>query len=129
MRIRDIIRVKNTFKTAYKNYISILWNIWRRKDKIKVVLENCNSIYVSKDLVWSYADLIANKNVHISDLLLYTDSIKFTYNNTRVTVGDSKGDLGAVFGREEYSFLVVENETVIDMRSPNAMYVNMMEVE
>ena len=115
MKIGDIIGIKNTFKIAYKNYVSILWNIWRGKDKIKVVLENSNSIYVSKNLVWSYAKLIATKHVHIHDLLLYSNSIKFTYNNRSITLEDSIGDLGAVFDREEYSFLDVENEIVVDI--------------
>ena len=117
MSIKNIIDTRIVFKIAYKNYISVLWNIWRGRNKINVILQNGNSIYVSRPSVWSYAELIANKDVHIYDLHLHFDSnsINFTYKGKSITLEDRVGDIVTVFGHEEYGFLQVENETVIDI--------------
>ena len=115
MRIKDMMAFRNIYKTAYKNYISVMWNIWRGNDKIKVILQNGDSNYVIKNLVRSFAGLITNKNAHISDLHLENDYIKFTYNSESIIIEDDTGDIVDVFGREDYSFLKVENETVVDI--------------
>ena len=92
-----------------------MWNIWRGNDKIKVILQNGDSNYVIKNLVRSFAGLITNKNAHISDLHLENDYIKFTYNSESIIIEDDTGDIVDVFGREDYSFRKVENETVVDI--------------
>lgn len=113
--MKNIIDTRNRYKTLYKNYMSVMWNVWREKNKIKVILHNGNSNYLSNDLVWNYAQLIANKRVHIYDLPSDINGIKFTYNGKSITLEDRAGDLGTVFGREEYGFLEVENEVVVDI--------------
>ena len=95
--------------------MSVMWDLWRGKKKIKVILQNGNSNYVSNNLVWNYSQLIASNNVHINDLHLDSNSIKFTYNGKSITMEDNAGDIGAVFGHDDYSFLDVENEIVIDI--------------
>ncbi len=115
MRINDIMDARNRYKILYKNYISVMWNMRRGKNKIKVIFQNGNSNYLSNNLVRIYTVLIANKNIHIYDLNLDDDGIKFTYNGKGTTIEDGTGDIIAVFGLEEYSFLHVNNETVIDI--------------
>jgi len=119
MGIKHIMNIRNRYKTAYKNYMSVMWDIWREKNKTKVILQNGDSNYVNKDLAMEYAGLIANKNVHIYDLHLDSDGIKFTYNGKNITMeyGTGASAIGDVFGLEEYSFLEVENEIVIDIGS------------
>jgi len=112
---KNIIDARNRFKTAYKNYISVMWNLWRGKNKIKVIFQNGNSIYISHNLVWSYSELLINKNTHIYDLNLDSNSIKFTYNVKTITMEGGTGGVGDVFGSEGYAFLNVENEIVIDI--------------
>ena len=89
--------------------------MWRGKNKINVILRNGNTNYLSSNLVRNYAGLIADKCAHIYDLHLDSNNIKFTYNDKSVILEDGAGDLGAVFGREEYGFLEVENEIVVDI--------------
>ena len=115
MKIRDVIDFKNRYKTAYKNYISVIWNLYRGKNKIKVIFRNGNSNCIGGKLVWNYAKLITNKNVHISDLPLDSSGITFTYNGKSITLEGGIGAIGDVFGLEEYGFLKVENEIVIDI--------------
>lgn len=115
MKIKNIIDARNILKVAYKNYISVMWNIWRGKTKVKVVFKNGDSNYVSHDLAMNYAGFIANKNVHICDLHLDSDSIKFTYNGKNITMEARAGGSWGVFGLEEYSFLNVKDEIVIDI--------------
>ncbi len=115
MGIKNMMDVRNRYKIAYKNYMSVMWNIWRGKNRIKVIFQNGNSNYVNNDLVVNYSELIANKNAHIYDSHLDSNSIKFTYNGKSITLEDRAGDIGAVFGREEYGFLEVENKIVVDI--------------
>ena len=117
MKINDIIDTRKRFKIAYKNYMSVMWGVWRGKNKIKVIFQNGNSNYVSNDLVWGYAELLfTNKDDHIHDLYLDSDSIKFTYNGKSISmVLEGTGDIRGVFSSEEYGFLEVENEIVVDI--------------
>ena len=119
MGINNIISARNRYKIAYKNYMSVMWNIWRGKNKIKVIFnfQNGNSSYLSPNLVGNYAALIANKNIQIYDLPSDSHNIKFTYKgkNINIALDDGVGDIWGVFGLEEYGFLEVENETVVDI--------------
>lgn len=92
-----------------------MWNIWRGKNKIKVILQNGNSRYLNHTLLWDYAVLIANKNVNIYDLPSDSNGIKFTYKGKSITLEHGVGDISAVFGNEEYSFLDAQNEIVVDI--------------
>ena len=111
---------RNRYKIAYKNYISVMWNIYIRKvkNKIKVIFHNENSTYLDPALAMNYAGLIANKNIHIDDLCSDSNNIKFIYNGKNVTLENGIGDVGVVFGNEDYNFLEVKDEIVIDI-GPN----------
>ena len=110
-----MVDARSRYKIAYKNYISVMWNIWRGKNKIKVILQNGNSRYLNHTLLWDYAVLIANKNVNIYDLPSDSNGIKFTYKGKSITLEHGVGDISAVFGNEEYSFLDAQNEIVVDI--------------
>ncbi len=93
---------------AYKNYISVMWNVWKQKNKIKVVLKNGNLYYVKRNKVLHYPLFIANKNIHVVNPGLDGNVFKFTYNGKDLTFdSESDCDVGGVFGLEEYSFLKV----------------------
>ena len=93
MRIQGIMDIRNRYKIVYKNYNSIIWNTWRGKNKIKLTLQNGDSIYVDNHLVWLYTALIPNKNIYIHDLPPDSDSIQFTYNGKSIKL---KGGVGAI---------------------------------
>ena len=115
MRIKDIMYVRKRYKKVYKNYMSVMLNVRRGKNKINVILQDGNSIYFSNNLAWGYTQLIANKNIQIYDLHPDSNSIKFTYKDNNVTLENGIGAVGEVFGLEEYGFLDVENEIVVDI--------------
>jgi len=115
MGIKYIMDSRSRYKRVYKNYMSVMWNIWRGKNKIKIIFQSGNSISVNNVLASAYSKLVASNNVHIFDLHLDSNSIKFAYNGKNVTLGDSTGDVESVFVREEYGFLEVENQTVVDI--------------
>ncbi len=117
MGVNDIIDARKRYKILYKNYLSVMWNIWRGKDKVKVILQNGNESSVSCYLAKKCVQLIDNKNIQIYDLPLGSHDIKFTYNgkSISITLEDGTGAIGDVFAREEYSFLNVKNEIVLDI--------------
>lgn len=117
MRIKNILEAKNRYKMAYKNYTSVMWNVWRKKDKIKVILQNGNLSYLNWELVWDYShfysQLIKNKNIY--DLyFLDNNNVKFIYKEKNIIL-KGIGDINCVFINEEYSFLNVKNEIVVDI--------------
>ena len=115
--MKDIIDARNRYRIAYKNYINVMWNMLRRRSKIKVIFHNGDSSYIRNDLVLAYSKFSINNNIHIKDLHLDMDNIKFTYNNKNITL-EAEGlspDIWSVFGLDEYSFLKVENQIVIDI--------------
>lgn len=111
----DIIDASNRYKILYKNYISVMWNIRRWKNKIKVIFRNGNSNYVNNNFIANYALLIANKNVNITSLDPNSNNIKFTYNGKNIVIENDTGAIGEVFGREGYHFLEAKNDIVLDI--------------
>lgn len=107
-----IIEIQRKFKKAYKNYISVLWGVWRRKKRIKIILKDGSLHHVGFDLAYLIAILIDNP--HITDLELYKEGLKFTYKDKGVRMV-GVGDFPAVFGLEDYNFLSVEGKIVIDV--------------
>ena len=63
----------------------------------------------------TYTQLNTNKNIDVYDLDSDSDSIKFSYSGNVITLENGIGDLRDVFGLEEYGFLKVKNEIVIDI--------------
>ena len=116
MNIQNIINSKNKYKTAYKNYLSVMWNVWRGKDKIKVVLCDGKIKYFNSFHYYMYPDLTSNKKIQIYDFRPEDNYMEFTYNGKDVNLAFRLGsDIGAVFGKEDYSFLNIDNETVVDI--------------
>jgi FkbM family methyltransferase len=115
MKIRNMMDAKNKYKIVYKKYISVILDIFRRKNKINAILHNRNLNYPSNNLIPNYAELINNDNPPIYNLYLNSNNIKCTYNDKNITLADKAGVLGDIFCREEYGFLEVENEMVEDI--------------
>ena len=111
-----IIEIEQKFKLTYKNYISVLWNSYRRKNKIKVILRNTTlePMIVSWAFAAGYPYLTHNE--YISNVRLEGNDIRFTYKGKDINFIDGEfGDIGGVFGLEEYSFLEIEHEIVVDI--------------
>ncbi|WP_010917131.1 FkbM family methyltransferase [Thermoplasma volcanium] len=115
MGMKDMMRTIKRYKEAYRNYMGVMWNVWRGRDRIKVILQNGNSTYLNHDLAYAYSVLFTTRNDHIYNVNLEGNSIKFTYNGHNIMFEYPIGDAAGVFGFEIYAFLRVENETVIDI--------------
>ncbi len=95
-----------------------MYNVWRGKDEINVVLKNRDRIRAKSDIVCFYCyilpHLIKNKNIDITNPGLDGNGFKFEYMGRDITL-EAVGDIFAVYGEEAYKFLNVNNETVIDI--------------
>ena len=112
---------RNRYKTAYKNYMSVMWNIRKNELIIRVKLDDGQIHNWSNAKVRMYQAIIskAHSNVNI-DINSNDDTIagtlKFTYKKRPLVFSvDEWTDVIEVFLEEGYKFLDVENENVIDI--------------
>lgn len=121
LTIMQIVEVLKSYRAAYKNYISVMWSVyWEMQDKgnegeIKVIFRNGGTYNLKRPLISMYASFISNKNINIDTQKLDNNNLKFSYKGINITLPIKEGDLLAVFGNEEYKFLNVDNEIVIDV--------------
>jgi FkbM family methyltransferase len=121
LTIMHILEVLKNYRVAYKNYISVMWSVYRQiksegnEKGIRVIFRNGDTYILNLPLISMYASFISNKNINIDTHKLDNNNIKFTYKGINVTLPINEGDLLAVFGNEEYKFLNVDNEIVIDI--------------
>lgn len=109
------IKKLKMYKTVYRNYISVMYHEWRGKTQIKVILKNGDLYKLNSYYIRRYPELISNKNININPSNLTDSNIKFSYKDKDIILMCSGGDLPGVFGREDYKFLDVDNENVIDI--------------
>ena len=121
MTIQNIMDARNRYKTAYKNYMSVMWNIRKNEPIIRVKLGDGQIHNWSNAKIRMYQAMISktHSNVNI-DVNSNDDSIvgtlKFTYKKRPLVFSvDEWTDLIEVFLEEGYKFLDVENENVIDI--------------
>ena len=121
MTIQNIMDARNRYKTAYKNYMSVMWNIRKNELIIRVKLDDGQIHNWSNAKVRMYQAIIskAHSNVNI-DINSNDDTIagtlKFTYKKRPLVFSvDEWTDVIEVFLEEGYKFLDVENENVIDI--------------
>jgi len=109
------IKAIKKYRTVYKNYINVMWSVYRKKEKIKVILRNGKTSKLNYIFAWFYSTLIFNKNINMDPLKLNDSNLIFSYKGKTITLLEPWGDLSAVFVNEEYQFLDVKNEIVIDV--------------
>ena len=111
-----IVKQLGRYRKAYRNYLSVMWGLHQGKKEIKVILKNGNSYKLTASGATSYTNYISNKNINIvPDTLNDALNIKFSYKDKNITLPLNEGDIPAVFINEEYKFLNVDNENVIDI--------------
>jgi len=124
MKIKDIIKTVQDCKKAYKNYIMILYHLYRKRNislsedniMIKVILKDDREINVPYGWVVKFADLHRYHNQNISGLSLVKEGISFRYKGYPVIINPARiSDPEQVFFQEEYSFLNVKDRDVIDV--------------
>ena len=114
-----ILSAYKRYKLAYRNYTSVMYNIYRKKNYIKVILRgggehNWISSYCTNYSFYYYYDL--------GNIQEYSDKkaefLEFTYNDKKIKlcgVREGGGDLFGVFIQDDYKFLNVENQVIIDI--------------
>lgn len=118
MHIIDILK---SYRIAYKNYMTVMWNVYREmkgegNDKeIEVIFRNGGTYKLKLPLISMYASFVSNKNINIDTHKLDINNLKFSYKSINIMLPINEGDMLAVFGNEEYKFLDVNNEIVIDI--------------
>jgi len=124
MKIKDIIKTVQDYKKAYKNYIMILYHLYRKRNislsedniKINVTLRNGEDVVVPYGFVTAYVRLRSIANPNISDLKLTNEGIAFRYKDHPIILDTGRGsDPDAVFFYEDYKFLNVNDMDVIDI--------------
>ena len=109
------IEIIKRYRTVYKNYVGVMWGVYKKKKEIKVVLRTGNSYKLIFTSASMYTQLIFSKNINTVLIKLNDNHLQFSYKGKNITVVEPWGDINAVFGNEEYKFLDVKNEIVIDI--------------
>lgn len=144
MSILDVVR---TYKATYSNYISVMLNMYRRKDVINVVLKDNTKEQYSyenayilprvlsynipleqcKKLTWNelaVLDQVLQHGGNFDEAMKIAASIEDMRHSERISYRDKliimhglheNGDIVGVFIMEDYKFLNVENQEVIDI--------------
>ena len=89
-----------------------MWNLHQGREEIKVILKNGKSYKFPFNAATAYARCIQNKNINIDPVTL---DIKISYKNKNITLPINEGYILSVFIDEDYKFLNVDNENVIDI--------------
>jgi len=124
MKIKDIIKAVQAYKKVYKNYIMILYHLYRKRNislsedniMIKVILKDDREINVPYGWVVKFADLHTYQNENISNLSLVKEGISFRYRGSPLIINPARLSVPEeVFFKEEYNFLNVKDHDVIDV--------------
>ncbi len=106
--IKDISR----HRSAYKNYIGVIYRILRNKYPINVVLKNGDTKILNNRIEVYTTSLRLDKFFHVENNCV----IIFKYNK-KIQFFDaiSNGDLYGIFHEYDYKFLPVKNKIVLDI--------------
>ncbi len=105
------------YKHAFKNYIHVLYEIRYRTNKnVKVILKDGRKFLVSRYFVSAYAAIKFSNNPDISEVNIIKNKLTFVYKGNQLSF-DVKGggDFAGCFLSEDYKFLNVKDEVVIDV--------------
>lgn len=121
----NIVETLKDYRRVYKNWLSVAYHTYviinrtddRRSFRLNITLRNTGeALRVSHPL--AYALVLAKKfqNSRITDLRIEDGKLCFNYksHNLKFDIGNG-ADPFAAFFKEEYDFLKVKNETVVDI--------------
>lgn len=131
----NIFDLYKKYKLAYENWISVMWNVHRRREFIPVILKGYGKRVWQTRLVWDYASIVELFPEKAERLKQLYDSIqehsnkdelgefiKFEYNKHQCRFYGAaekgrliNGDIVGIFFREDYKFLDPEKSIIIDI--------------
>jgi hypothetical protein len=119
------IKTIGKYKKAYTNWIGVILNVLFKRRAFPVILRCNNQKYnFSIGQLWQYNAWSESTYVKENGLDCRIDiffnfsklkEIPYYGRNIKMNGLEGNGDIGSVFIKEEYKFLNVENETVIDI--------------
>lgn len=157
----SIYEVYKRYRAAYKNYIGVMWNLYRNKKIIEVILKDGTHEKFSPDIAFMISDLLVRKGADFTkvnevirkekstlegfsvidfdnlldhgvmdfseikaamkNIMEYRRNERILYKNNTIVMHGLKevGDIFGVFMAEDYKWLNVENEIVVDIGAQN----------
>jgi len=115
----DLLNRIRRYRNAYKNYISVMWGIYTKKEPLKCILKDDSVHMWSIHKAWQYTYFVPKINE--SNVIDYFDGkaeyLKLQYKDKGVVFygADEMGDVGGIFYAEQYKMLKPRNEIVIDI--------------
>jgi FkbM family methyltransferase len=121
----SMLKSSSMYKKAYKNYRHILLDIATKKEHIKIIARNGKDSFWNRQKTYLYALCVENELCNDDlDFFTFENSIvpgcmNFKYKSGQLFMChmDEEHDFLATFGANEYSFLKVEGEIVLDIGS------------
>jgi len=107
------------YKKSYRNFISVMIGIRKLNKTMDVILKDGTSHTWTFDQVLQYilfASYIKKSNV-VDCFDGKSEYLQFNYGDTKLIFYGARndGDIGGIFGSEDYKILKPENEIVIDI--------------
>jgi len=107
------------YKKSYQNFISVMYGVRKLNKNIKVVLKDGTSHTWTLPQVLKYilfASYIKKSNV-VDCFDGKSEYLQFNYGDTKLIFygAINDGDIGGIFGSEDYKILKPENEIVVDI--------------
>jgi FkbM family methyltransferase len=110
-------RVKR-YRNSYRNFISVMLDLYMKKETIRVVFNDASEEDVSRNFAWMYP-LVLRSNGYSDDkeirALLKKETIRWMGKNVVMHGMWNNGDVEAAFFRGDYGSLQVAGEVVIDI--------------
>ena len=114
-----LIRRIQEYRKSYNNFISVMLEEKNVKENIKVILKDGTSHTWTRLQVSQYAAFVPYiKKSNVVDCFDGKfEYLQFNYGDTKLIFNGAinEGDMGKIFGSEEYKILKPENEIVVDI--------------
>jgi len=115
----DLLSRIQKYKKSYRNFISVMIGIRKLNKSINVILKDGTSHTWTFGQVVRYISFVSY--IKKSNVVDYFDGkseyLSFNYGDTKLIFygAGNNGDIGIIFGSEDYKILKPENEIVIDI--------------
>lgn len=111
-----IVDVYKRYKATYRNYVSVIWNLYKKKDAIDAIFKDGTRGRLSAETISILSKVVESGTDYSKAMeIVQTERIPFK-NNIIIMHGlKNNGDIVGVFLREDYKFLNVKNKVVIDI--------------
>ena len=121
MNVLEVLNKFQKYRKTYKNYLSVMWNVKRGRDIIKVVLKNGDVFQWRWEKVYLYPAYKENDMAKFNsfftgvNIKVNENNLSFHGKQLNFTGTKNNGDLFGIFLLEDYSFLRCDGKDVVDI--------------